>query len=188
MVSVGFKSQLVFYSAVEEVDYKFKNGKERKQKQKFGGPMTQERYVEEILKSIVRRRQRYCQRNGMEFIFQEDNDSAHGTRSEENICKHYKCLINLDYIDDWPPKSPDLNPIEMVWRIVKSRVKLHHSMSETQLREAIQKEWDAIKQEEIDDIILGGNRVWHNEKKVKQCGMPARIAQCIERKGLSTEF
>ena len=36
-----------------------------------------------------------------------------------------KDLIELDYIDNYPPNSLDLNLIENVWRILKSRVKLH---------------------------------------------------------------
>lgn len=55
MVSVGFNSKLVFYSFTEEFDKEFKNGKSRTQKQKFGGPITQTRYRNEIL-PIVRRR------------------------------------------------------------------------------------------------------------------------------------
>ena len=40
MVSVGYKSKLVFYAYTEEVDVEYKNGNVRQQKQKFGGPMT----------------------------------------------------------------------------------------------------------------------------------------------------
>ncbi len=40
MVSVGFKSKLVFYRYTEEVDKEFKNGNIRQQQQLFGGPMT----------------------------------------------------------------------------------------------------------------------------------------------------
>ena len=80
------------------------------------------------------------------IIFQEDNDGSHGTRSYENPYRYYKDEIDLDFIDDWPPNSPDLNPIENVWRILKSRVKLHYSMSHQQLKKAIKDEWDRIEQ------------------------------------------
>ena len=189
MVSVGFKSKLVFYAYTEEVDKEYKNGNVRQQNQKFGGPMSQERYTNEIL-PIVSRRKGLLETEGKEMIFQEDNDGSHGTRSSENCCVYAKDEIELDYIDDWPANSPDLNPIENVWRILKSRVKLHHSMTANQLRKAIEKEWKAITQDEIDECILGspdkpGKR---GGSKGKNCYIQNRIDQCIERKGLSTEF
>ena len=79
------------------------------------------------------------------MIFQEDNDGSHGTRSSENCCVYTKDEMELDYIDDWPANSPDLNLIENVWRILKSRVKLYHSMDYKQLRKAIELEWNAIE-------------------------------------------
>ncbi len=190
MVAVGFKSKLVFYQYTEEVDKEYKNGNVRKQNVKFGGPMTQERYVQEIL-PIVRRRKDYLDRLDEGMIFQEDNDGSHGTRTLDNCCRWAKADMDLDYIDDWPANSPDLNPIENVWRILKSRVKLHHSMSHQQLRKAIEYEWNRIQQWEIDECILGGNRAPGKEKKgrtAKDCHIQDRIDQCEERNGLSTKF
>lgn len=76
----------------------------------------------------------------------------------------------------------------MVWRILKLRVKLYKWITPAELRRAIEKEWWAIDQAEIDDIILGGKRAPHNAKKQKDCSMKNRIEECIERKGLSTPY
>ena len=160
MIGWNFKSRLVFYSYIEEVDKEFKNGNKRTQNVKFGGAMTQERYVKDIL-PLVEARKLDMERNkinGGHFIFQEDNDGSHGTRSEENIARMVKDRMELDYIDDHPPNSLDLNPIENVWRILKSRVKLHHCKTHQELRDAIEEEWEQITLQEINECILGSKR------------------------------
>ncbi len=85
--------------------------------------------------------------------------------------------MNLDFIDDWPSQSPDLSPIEMMWRILKSRVKLHRSSSREELKKAIQEEWDAITLNEINNYILGGK--YHMNK---------RMNQYYGRNGYSTQY
>lgn len=157
--------------------------------QKFGGPITQERYTKEIL-PIVKRRKGILETQSKEMIFQEDNDGSHGTRSFENCCVYAKDEMELDYIDDQPANSPDLNPIENVWRLLKSRVKLHHSMTASQLRKTIEKEWKLIDQDEIDECILRSpdKPGLRGGTKGKSCYIQNRVDQCIDRKGLLTEY
>lgn len=93
----NFKSKLVFYDLEE--------GEPRN--------VTQELYVKKML-PIVKGYRDDAEAKGQGFIFQEDNDSGHDTRSEENSARLYKDQINLDYIDDWPGFNPDLSPIENV--------------------------------------------------------------------------
>ena len=130
------------------------------------------------------------------FIFQEDNYRSHGTRSEENVARMAKDLMELDYIDDHPPNSPDLNPIENVWRILKARVKLHFPKTLMELREAIEEEWKLISLDEINECILGSERSYKKRDlrgrkggvQGKSCHMRNRWQQCIDRNGLSTEY
>ena len=52
------------------------------------------------------------------------------------------------------PNSPDLNPIETIWRIIKQRLKSRGVIfEEAILRRAIQEEWDKITIEEINRAI-----------------------------------
>ncbi len=129
--------------------------------------------------------------NGGHFIFQEDNDGSHGTRSKENITRYTKDEMELDFIDDWPANLPDLNPIKNIWRILKSRVKLHKATTYQELEDALYQEWDKITLDEINECILGSKRGPDKGKggaKGKSCHWRNRLLECSERNGLSTRF
>jgi transposase len=57
------------------------------------------------------------------------------------------------YFFDWPGNSPDCNPIENVWRIMKDKISRHRCRTNVALRIAIQEEWDAITSEEIASLV-----------------------------------
>ena len=60
----------------------------------------------------------------------------------------------IDIIQDWPPRSPDLNPIQNVWGILKDHVDTNNITSAQEFFERIKKEWDALTKEEIRNLIL----------------------------------
>jgi transposase len=58
-----------------------------------------------------------------EMILLEDNDGPHGTRGKgDNKVKKAKLRLDIKWEAN-PPESPDLNPIETIWRLVKQRLK-----------------------------------------------------------------
>lgn len=87
------------------------------------GGFAQKDYVEQILKPVVsvffeeRRRAGYH-----DLIMYEDGNKAHGLTDDVNIAARTKQDLNINYFHA-SPSSPDFNPIENVWRIVKSRLK-----------------------------------------------------------------
>lgn len=70
----------------------------------------------------------------------------------------------------WPPFSPDLNPIEKVWAIIKNRIRKRRVRPKTmgQLKQVWQEEWVNLSIEEINEQIIK---------------MPLRMKQVIEAKG-----
>jgi len=52
-----------------------------------------------------------------------------------------------------PAQSPDLNPIEAIWNIIKQRLRRKLFYSEDEVKEAIQAEWSRVTMQEVRDRI-----------------------------------
>jgi hypothetical protein len=55
----------------------------------------------------------------------------------------------------WPPASPDINPIELLWDILKPRVNAEAHTSRLSLLRALHEEWGKLTFEEINACIDG---------------------------------
>ena len=95
---------------------------------------------------------------GQSFVFQQDNDPKHTSR----LCKGYLTKKESDGVlhqMTWPPQSPNLNPIEMVWDVLESRVKEKQPKSAPHMWELLQDVWKSIPRE----------AGWENSKSVQSC-------------------
>lgn len=106
-----------------------------------------------------------------QLIFQHDNDPKHTA----NIVKEY--LGKQEYeVMEWPPQSPDLNPIEHVWSMLKKRLNKMETPPKgaKDLQEKVEHIWNyEIKETEVKNLIDS---------------MPRRVAAVIKAKGYWTKY
>ena len=104
-----------------------------------------------------------------DWIFQDDNASCHRSIRTKNWLRS-KDIRTLP----WPGNSPDLNPIENLWAILKEKVRKHAPNSETDLIAAIIKVWN----HDID------HKIFQNLVD----SMPKRIAEVIRANGGHSKY
>ena len=104
------------------------------------------------------------------FIFQHDNDPKHTNTSNEvkNYLKNRK--IN---VLDWPSQSPDLNPIENLWKELNFRTKSRKVNTEEELYEVLPKEWNTIDSSFLQKLVDS---------------MPDRCQDVIKNKGMPINY
>ncbi len=71
-----------------------------------------------------------------ETVFQHNNHPKHTTKMTTALLMKLKVKVM-----EWPSMSPDLNPTEHMWGILKRKVEKHHVSYIQQLRDVIMEEW-----------------------------------------------
>jgi hypothetical protein len=113
-----------------------------------GNAMSQVFYAEKVLPVHIKEIRTLEQRSGHNILFQEDGDPSHGNRSTENPSAQLKKASQLK-IHIHPPQSPDLNPIEGLWLIIKQCLRGQSWNTVAEFKAAIQREWDRITITEV---------------------------------------
>ena len=73
------------------------------------------------------------------MIFQQDLAPWHTS----NMVKEKIVKLKLNVLE-WAPKSPDLNPVEMLWSILDKKLATKPIYSKAALIERLQEEWNNI--------------------------------------------
>ncbi|CAH1964393.1 unnamed protein product [Acanthoscelides obtectus] len=102
--------------------------------------------------------------------FQQDNARPHVARVTIDFFQHNDVTLL-----PWPPRSPDLFPIEHVWDMMGRRLLNLQRPPQTleALREELVVAWNKIPQEDIYHLIRS---------------MPRRVGECVAHQGASTHY
>uniref|UniRef100_A0A803KET0 Tc1-like transposase DDE domain-containing protein n=1 Tax=Xenopus tropicalis TaxID=8364 RepID=A0A803KET0_XENTR len=103
-----------------------------------------------------------------DFIFQHDLAPAHSAKTTGKwFTDHGITVLN------WPANSPDLNPIENLWDIVKRKLRDTRPNTLDELKAAIEASWASITPEQCHRLIAS---------------MPRHIEAVISAKGFPTKY
>ncbi len=97
-----------------------------------------------------------------DFIFQQDFAPAHSAKTTSTWFKDHGIPVL-----NWPANSPDLNPIENLWGIVKRKMRYARPNNAEELKATIRATWALITPEQCHRLIDS---------------MPRRIAAVIQAK------
>ena len=143
-----------------------------------GQTVTADYYVNEVLKKTLsatykRKRktgstiQRKMVHNMSNSIFQQDGAPAHHSKKSQEWLKNN--IPSFWEKGIWPGNSPDLNPIENVWAIMKSdmdTMTLPHNLKK--LENNIKLAWSRLSPDMLENLYNG---------------MPNRVNKCIKQHG-----
>ena len=101
--------------------------------------------------------------------FMQDGASCHTAK----VIKEWFDFVNIDYIKNWPGNSPDLNPIENLWAIIKSKLKGRDTSSVPKLEAAVRDIWNNLDKSTLQNLALS---------------VPDRFKEVIARKGRPTKY
>ncbi len=103
-----------------------------------------------------------------DFIFQQDLAPAHSAKATSAWFKDHGIPVL-----NWPANSPDLNPIENLWGIVKRKMRYARPNNTEELKATIRATWALITPDQCHRLIDS---------------MPRHIAAVIQAKGAPTKY
>ena len=104
----------------------------------------------------------------LRWVFQHDNDPKHSSK----VVKSWLAQKRVSVME-WPPQSPDLNPIENLWEIVNQKIDRENCTNSEILFKRLEDAWNAIPANFISNLIAS---------------MPRRCQAVIENKGFATKY
>jgi transposase len=147
VVGVGVKSDLMLIPT-EKVNGKNERMNAEKYKTFLAKKGANGKSIIDLLKSKVP----YGPAKGWGRFLLQDNARPHIAKT----VKEYLHAQGVQLVEDYPACSPDLNPIESVWALLKQRRSKKYNaagdVDKDELVRQCQEVWNEIKQEEIDNF------------------------------------
>ncbi len=108
-------------------------------KGRWTGPCTVRARLLKLAKTLIM---------GQGWVFQHENDPKHIAKATKEWLKkqHIKVL-------EWPNQSPDLHPIENLWRELKVRVAKRQPRNLNDLERICKEEWDKIPPDVCANLV-----------------------------------
>ncbi len=103
-----------------------------------------------------------------DFIFQQDLAPAHTSKSTKSWLNDHGVGVL-----DWSANSPDLNPIENLWGIVKRKMRNKRPKNADELKATVKETWTSRPPQQCHKLITS---------------MPRRIEAVIKAKGAPTKY
>ncbi len=103
-----------------------------------------------------------------DFIFQQDLAPAHTAKRTKSWFNDHGVTVL-----DWPANSPDLNPIENLWGIVKRKMRDTRPNNVDDLKATVKETWASIPPQQCHKLITS---------------MPHRIEAVIKAKAAPTKY
>ncbi len=130
------------------------------------GTINAERYIQVLEQHMLPSRRRLFQ--GRPCIFQHDNARPHTASITTSWLRRRRIQVLK-----WPACSPDLSPIENIWRIIKRKMRQRRPKTVEQLEACIRQEWDNIPIPKLEQLVSS---------------VPRRLQTVIKRRGDATQW
>lgn len=102
------------------------------------------------------------------FVFQQDNDPKHTAKKSKRFFNH----SGIELLE-WPPQSPDLNPIEHLWAVLDGNVPAERRSKTATFFNVLEEVWTNIDEDVLKTLVES---------------MPRRLQAVIQAKGGHTKY
>jgi hypothetical protein len=141
----------------------------------FEPDLTAQKYIAILKGGLFTRAEQHF--GETEWILQQDGDPAHAAEATEEFLSNAEINHNFSRIE-WPPSSPDLNPIENVWAEIQNRISREPICSS---KEELKAKVVAI----IKQLNSAKNRFFFENL---YNSMPRRVKAVLKARGHATKY
>jgi len=114
------------------------------------GAVTADEYKRQVLQKVVVPVVERLRAEGRDPVFMQDNAPCHKAHRTLN----YLASKLIKMLQNWPPRSPDLNPIENLWAMIQRLVSERGPRDKEELTRFVVEVWERIPQTVIDEYVL----------------------------------